>query len=160
MKTVYSFLIGLISGLASSAVVFCIQNEGDTAVNLLLVGSYLIFLLFVGVLVYRLFKHESSMIVLKDMAVNRRESDASIWAYGKYGDSVVQMNSTWKEWIDDLLKTTERPDLAYYNFGKEYYFFDFMSGKKIKIPTESDAKRLLVKESIQPGMVLRLMRRE
>ncbi len=157
MGVLGSFIVGLVSGLASSAIVFLMQKDGEVALNLFLVGGYVAFLSIIIFIVYRFYRHESSVVVLKDIVNGLQNPDIAKWDYGKYGFSAAPGNETWQEWIVGLLKTTNRPDLDYYNFGKEYYFFDLSSCKKIKIPTGNDARRIKVGETLRPGMVLRLM---
>ena len=100
-----------------------------------------------------------SEIVLRDIASNNKDKEVTLWDYGKYGRSVLQTNCTWQELISGLLKTTERPDLDYYNFGEEYYFYDFENGKKIEIPTGNQVRTSKVGDTIRNGIILRLMKK-
>lgn len=95
--------------------------------------------------------------VLKDIANGKKNKECALWNYGKYDVSVVPLNDTWQEWIKGLVKQTERPDLDYYNFGKEYYFWDLEGGRKIEIPTGNKARHEIIGHSLYRGMVLRLM---
>jgi len=99
-------------------------------------------------------------LVLKNIADNKRDKECALWNYGKYDYSVVQANYTWQEWIRELIKTVDRPDLDYYNFGDEYHFFDLSTAKKIVIPTGNRARTEKVGNVFRNGMVLRLMSEE
>jgi hypothetical protein len=98
-------------------------------------------------------------IVLRDIAINAKNKEITLWDYEKYGRSVLQTNYTWQELISGLLKTTERPDLDYYNFGEEYYFYDLENGKKIEIPTGNQVRTSRVGDTLRNGLVLRLMKK-
>jgi hypothetical protein len=98
-----------------------------------------------------------SEIVLKDIANGKKDKECALWDYGKFGFSGVPFNDTWKEWIQGLVITTDRPDLDYYNFGEEFYFFDLSTGNKIKIPTGDKVRKEKVSSSFYGGMVVRLM---
>jgi len=97
--------------------------------------------------------------VLKDIANGKKEKEMALWGYGKHDVvGAVPLNDTWQQWIKGLVITTDRPDLDYYNFGKEYYFWDLEGGRKIEIPTGNDARHEIVGNFLRKGMVLRLMR--
>lgn len=108
----------------------------------------------------------NALAVLKNIWAGKTDKECALWSFGKYEYSVVQSNETWAQWISNsggqrgLVVTVERPDLDYYNFGDEFYFFDFMTGNKIDIPTKDKARREKVGSSVRNGMVLRLMPRE
>ena len=97
--------------------------------------------------------------VLRDIALNTKEEEMALWAYGKDGNSVVPANDTWKEWISGLVRATNRPDLDYYDFGEEYYFFDLENQKAIDVPTGNQARTSRVGDAIRNGLVLRLIKR-
>jgi len=105
----------------------------------------------------------NAQMVLKDMWVGRTNNQCALWDFGKYGYSVVPCNDTWAQWISSsgghsgLVVTVARPDLDYYNFGDEFYFFNLMNGNKIDIPTGDKVRREKVGSSVRNGMVLRLM---
>lgn len=162
---VKSFIASIIAGLAANAIT--VYAQGDFKVDAKLIPSlvYVIFVLILSVWVFKRSKTRISQevalgneAVLKDIALNQRNHSVAFWCYGRTnGYSTVQTNHTWQEWIDGLITATKRPDLTPYDFGKEYYFFDLSSCKKIKIPTGNDARRIRVGETLRPGMVLRLM---
>lgn len=95
--------------------------------------------------------------VLKDIANGKKDKECALWDYGKFGVSVVPLNDTWQEWIMGLVKTTDRPDLDYHNFGKEFHFWDLANSRKIEIPTGNKVRHEIVGHFLRRGMVLRLM---
>jgi hypothetical protein len=107
--------------------------------------------------------NRDAQTVLKNIWAGKTDKLCALWDFGKYGYSVVPCNDTWAQWISSsggqkgLVATVDRPDLDYYNFGDEFYFFDLMSGKKLDIPTGDKARRENVASSVRNGMVLRLM---
>ena len=94
---------------------------------------------------------------LKDIWAGKTDNAYAKWNYGKYEYNIITLNDTWEQEIKGLLKTTNRPDLDYYNFGEEFCFFDLSTGKSIEIPTGNRARCENVGDSIRTGMVLRLM---
>jgi hypothetical protein len=110
-------------------------------------------------------KLRDAQMVLKDLWAGKRKNDCAMWSFGIHGDSVVPCNDTWAEWISTnggrkgLVAVVGRSDLDYYNFGDEFYFFDFRTCGKIDIPTKDKARREKIGSSVQNGMVLRLMPR-
>jgi hypothetical protein len=107
--------------------------------------------------------NRNAQTVLKNMWAGKTNNECALWDFGKYGYSVVPCNDTWAQWISNsgghggLVVAVARPDLDYYNFGDEFYFFNLMTGNKIDIPTGDKARREKVGSSVRNGMVLRLM---
>lgn len=165
----YSFVFSVCGGLIANAITIYWQSEGRMGIGLLVTLGYFIIMVFIGYFVYKHYSNETAQTkkfenenqyrrVIKDIADNKKDKESALMNYGAEGGfSVVPTTDTWQLWIKGLVKTTNRADLDYYNFGKEYYFFDFSSCKKVKIPTGNDARRIKIEDSVRPGMVLRLM---
>ena len=153
----------------ANGITIYLQGETRMEMNLAIFGVYLILMIFIGVFSY---KHQKKITaqtekeerenqyqaVLKNIADSRKEKELALMNYGAESDfSAVPIGDTWQLWIRGLVKTTDSPDLDYYNFGNEFYFWDLGKNRKIKIPTGNKARTEKVGDSIQRGMVLRLM---
>ena len=107
-------------------------------------------------------RDNQSSSVLRDIGRSKSDPEAVLFAFGEYDYSAVPLNEKWADWISydkgrkGLVATVNRPDLDYYNFGNEFYFYELISGKSVSIPTSNLAKQLNVSGSFQKGMVLHL----
>ena len=110
--------------------------------------------------------NRNALFILRDIGRSSSDTETVLFSYGKYGYSTVPSNEKWADWISyekggkGLVKTVDRPDLDYNDFGNEFCFFDLVSGKNIPIPTGNSAKHDIVGNSFRNGMVLRLIAKD
>lgn len=172
MKGFYYFIASVVAGLVSNLITTYFQRAKHMDISTIVICSYFVLMAVIAILAYRHhLKLEAStrrvdetegatnnaIAILQDIGNGKSNNESALWDYGKHGYSTVPNNNTWQEWIKGLVKTTDRPDLDYYNFGKEFYFYDLSTGKSIEIPAGNRARTEKVGSSIRKGMVLRLM---
>ena len=99
----------------------------------------------------------TELYVLQNIAKSKKDRDCAKWDYAEYGYSAIPVTETWNQWIDGMIRDMGEQKFKNYNFGDYFYFFDFDSGKEIRIPTDESNRHEVMGKCFTKGMVLRLM---
>lgn len=96
--------------------------------------------------------------VTKDIADSLRDNQCSYWGYGNHIKcAVVQIHDRWQDWITQLIKVTERPELEQHNFGDHYCIYDLGSSEVIEFPKDKHTRESKIGNRFHTGKILRIM---
>ena len=99
-----------------------------------------------------------SELVLRDIASFHKNDEYSRWGFGEHDYcGVIQVNDTWQEWLNQLLKVANRQDLDTHEFGIFCYLYDLGTGNKIKFPQDKSIRESRIGNAVPLGRIFRVM---